>query len=212
MDPELEDIARLMLKAGIQPRWVDATLALARTSEGVGDLMLLWASAETDEDRDGTIECLQELLDDHEPPVIAPLIRSHRELNATGARLRSYKEALRTLIDAKGGVSAVARQGGLPQPSLSRLLSSGAWPRASTLNRLAQGLGVDVAMIHPDQLMVGARPALAMATSEVPPLVAFTVSDPAPLADAPFWREHEQRFETRRRAQGGRLAARDRAR
>ncbi|MBK9370398.1 MAG: helix-turn-helix transcriptional regulator [Deltaproteobacteria bacterium] len=211
MNPELEDIARLMVKAGIQPRWVEAVLGLARSSEGVADLMLLWASAENDEDRDGTLACIQDLLDDHEPAVIAPPIRSHRELNATGERLRSYKDALRTLIDAKGGVSAVARGGGLPQPSLSRLLSSGAWPRASTLNRLAKGLGVDVATIHPDQLSVGTKPVIVMATSEVL-LVALTASDPA-LADAPFWRDHEPSSETRRRrAHGGRRAARDRAR
>jgi DNA-binding phage protein len=212
MDPQLEDIARLMQQAGIEPHWVEAVLTLARDSEGVGDLMLLWASAENDEDRDGTIECIQDLLDDHEPPVITPPIRSHRELNATGERLRSYKDELRAMINAKGGVSAVARQGGLPQPSLSRLLSSGAWPRASTLNRLAQGLGVEVALIHPDHLTSGVRPVLAMATSEAPPLVALAVNDPAPRANVPFWRDHELRPDMRRRAQGDRLAARHRAR
>lgn len=46
------------------------------------------------------------------------------------------------LIDRHGGISAVARKSGIPQPSLSRMLSSASMPRKSTLYEIAVALGV----------------------------------------------------------------------
>jgi transcriptional regulator with XRE-family HTH domain len=39
-------------------------------------------------------------------------------------------------------VSEVARKSGIPQPSLSRILSSGSMPRRSTLYKIANALGL----------------------------------------------------------------------
>jgi DNA-binding phage protein len=50
------------------------------------------------------------------------------------------KAKLRKLIDQHGGVSAVAKLTGIPQPSLSRMLNSGSIPRRSTLYRIANAL------------------------------------------------------------------------
>jgi DNA-binding phage protein len=52
------------------------------------------------------------------------------------------KRRFRDLIDRHGGVSAVAKKSGIPQPSLSRLLKSASMPRRSTLYKIAVALGV----------------------------------------------------------------------
>lgn len=52
------------------------------------------------------------------------------------------KAKLRKIIDKHGGVSAVAQKSGIPQPSLSRMLSSPSIPRRSTLYRIANALGL----------------------------------------------------------------------
>jgi DNA-binding phage protein len=50
------------------------------------------------------------------------------------------KAKLRQIIDRHGGVSAVAKRCGIPQPSLSRMLSSPSVPRRSTLCKIANAL------------------------------------------------------------------------
>ena len=50
------------------------------------------------------------------------------------------KAKLRQIIDKHGGVSAVAQKCGIPQPSLSRMLSSTSVPRRTTLYKIANAL------------------------------------------------------------------------
>jgi DNA-binding phage protein len=57
------------------------------------------------------------------------------------------KARLRQIIDKHGGVSAVAKKSGIPQPSLSRMLGSASIPRRSTLYKIANALGLSEAEI-----------------------------------------------------------------
>jgi DNA-binding phage protein len=59
----------------------------------------------------------------------------------------AFKKRLRDLIDRKGGVSFVAQQSGIPQPSLSRLLNSVSMPRRSTLYKIANALNLPEAEV-----------------------------------------------------------------
>ncbi len=56
--------------------------------------------------------------------------------------IRAYKDALRKLVDAKGGVSQVAQLMSITQPSLSRMLNSESPIRRNYLNKLLEILEV----------------------------------------------------------------------
>ncbi len=153
MMQEVNDIAIKMVDSELPSSWVERVMRLAEESEGVHDLMHSWSESLTDEDRDHAIVVLQECLDDQEPPVVDyPDILSCRALRQEGIRLYMYKSALRSRIDAHGGVEAVARCMDVPAPALNRQLTSGAWLRASTIHALADALGVEVLNLYPNSI------------------------------------------------------------
>jgi DNA-binding phage protein len=54
--------------------------------------------------------------------------------------IANFKVKLKDIIDRHGGVVAVSKKIGMPQPSLSRMLNSGTMPRRSTLYKIAKAL------------------------------------------------------------------------
>jgi transcriptional regulator with XRE-family HTH domain len=63
--------------------------------------------------------------------------------------IAAWKTRLRHLVEARGGVSVVAKRAGMRQPSLSRLLNSASVPRSSTVHRLARALDIPVGSLLP---------------------------------------------------------------
>lgn len=61
--------------------------------------------------------------------------------------IRAFKDQLRKLVDAKGGVSQVAQLMNITQPSLSRMLNSESPIRRNYLNKLLEILEVDASSI-----------------------------------------------------------------
>lgn len=106
--------------------------------------MELWSELpDGDPERGEAIADIQDLIDDHrEAPAVPfqkPKIRFD-ELDRVVQGIVAGKERLRAIIDRHGGVSAVARKTGIPQPSLSRMLSDGSMPRRTTLYKIAEAL------------------------------------------------------------------------
>jgi len=134
-----------MKDSGLPAEFAVSALKLAEQSRGVFGLMILWSKAQSDEDRDACITEIQEALDDAaEPKGIKHRPRvSYDSLDRIVEAIRQHKGRLRAIIDAHGGVVAVARKSGIPQPSLSRLLNSGSMPRRTTLHKLAEGLDLE---------------------------------------------------------------------
>jgi DNA-binding phage protein len=138
-------IAMEMRGAGLPPAFIAEAVRAADLNEGVRELMVLWAEAEASE-RDAICADIQELLEDmedvpvrHEPPQKRPRV-AFDDLDDVLVQIKAHKQRLRELIDKHGGVSEVARKSGIPQPSLSRMLSSGSMPRKSTLYKIANAL------------------------------------------------------------------------
>jgi len=115
---------------------------LARESEGVDDLLNLWAEAPDAEERQQVEADLYAMIEDREPAGGTAQVASVDDGDALLAARRTQKEHLRRLVEAHGGVSEVARRADIPQPSLSRLLGSVSEPRPATLNRLAAAMGL----------------------------------------------------------------------
>lgn len=139
----LAEIVTAMANAGLERGFIVHSDQLARVDQGAYDLMELWMDAESEQDRDEVIADLVEILEDyrqrkHEQK---PYVRFD-DLDHIAGNVREHKKRLRDLIDRHGGVSAVAKKTGLPQPSLSRMLNSASMPRRATLFRIAKALGV----------------------------------------------------------------------
>jgi hypothetical protein len=118
---------------------------LAKTDQGTFDLMKLWKEAEDTKSKSEIVADLQDTLDDYADAPSEPLQRpriSSKDLESVGRDVLLAKKKLRDLIDHHGGVSAVARKSGIPQPSLSRMLGSASMPRRSTLYKIAVALGL----------------------------------------------------------------------
>jgi len=139
-----------MQNAGLANEFIAGCHELARVDQGVFELMELWSEAGPGEERDDTEADLQDLIDEAEDLPARPQTKPYvkfGELDDVARQVMAHKQRLRDLIDRHGGVTAVARRIGMPQPSLSRLLNSASMPRRSTLFRIATGLDVPEAEI-----------------------------------------------------------------
>jgi DNA-binding phage protein len=140
-------IAMKMQSAGLPSAFIAEAVRAADSNEGVRELMVLWDEAVAEE-RDAICADIQEVLDDLDgvplsrvPPEKRPRV-AFDDLDDVLGHIKAHKQRLRDVIDKHGGVSEVARKTGIPQPSLSRMLNSGAMPRKSTLYKIANALGL----------------------------------------------------------------------
>jgi DNA invertase Pin-like site-specific DNA recombinase len=132
-----------MKATGIDSNFVVAASELARSDQGVFDLMALWAASRDAIERDEIVADIQESIDDYQDAPASPLKKPYikfDKLDHVARQVVAKKAKLREIIDRHGGVSAVALKTGIPQPSLSRMLNSPSIPRRSTLYRIANAL------------------------------------------------------------------------
>lgn len=146
-------IAKEMILAGVDELLILKALDLAPRFEGVFDLLLLWHEANTIADKDAAIVDLQESIDDiedtpqrEELPKIA-----YDDIDAVRTAVMEFKARLRQKVDQWGGISQLARETGIPQPSLSRFFNTPSLPRRTTLHKIAKAVGLthkDIAFEH----------------------------------------------------------------
>jgi DNA-binding phage protein len=133
-----------MKGAGLDLAFIISAFELAQRDQGVFDLMALWQEFAADpSERAEVVADLQESLDDYAEAPAAPTKRpriDYDDLDDVAKQVTAFKKRLRDLIDRHGGVSRVAQKSGIPQPSLSRMLSSASIPRRSTLYKIANAL------------------------------------------------------------------------
>jgi DNA-binding phage protein len=140
---KLASIMVEMESVGLDRDFIVTASELARTDQGVYDLMALWHGATAKSERDEIVADIQESLDDYRDAPPAPLKKPYikfEKLGDVAQQVMAKKAKLRDIIDRHGGVSAVAQKTGIPQPSLSRMLNSPSMPRKSTLYRIANAL------------------------------------------------------------------------
>ena len=138
-----------MRAEGVDPEFIVNVSELARTDQGVYDLMALWLAAKNEPaERDEIVADLQEALDDYAEAPAEPLKKPYIKFDKLGdvaTQVVAFKKRLRDIIDKNGGVSFVAQKSGIPQPSLSRMLNSASMPRRSTLYKIANALDLEEA-------------------------------------------------------------------
>jgi DNA-binding phage protein len=147
---KLAAIVVAMQKARLPTQFIFDAQKVAQLDQGVFDLMEMWLAAKKQDDRDEVVADIQEVVEDYVEAPPQPLEKpriSFDELDKVASQVMDFKKKLRDLIDRHGGVSAVARKSGIPQPSLSRMLNSATMPRRTTLYRIANALDVSEAEI-----------------------------------------------------------------
>lgn len=143
---KLASIMVEMNRVGLDSNFIVAASELARTDQGAFDLMAMWLDTAGDAaERSEIVADIQESIDDYQDAPSAPLKKPYinfDKLDDVAQQVMAKKAKLREIIDRNGGVSAVAQKTGIPQPSLSRMLSSPSIPRRSTLYRIANALNL----------------------------------------------------------------------
>ena len=148
-DRSVKIIGVEMVDAGLPSAFVLRVLELARESEGVEDLIHLWAEAPDDAERHALEADLQEAIEDREPAGPSFSVGSVDDGDRLLDQRRAQKAHLRQLVESRGGVSEVARRAAMPQPSLSRLLNAMSEVRTTTLVRLAKAMRLPLAALLP---------------------------------------------------------------
>ncbi|HEY4832242.1 MAG TPA: helix-turn-helix transcriptional regulator [Waddliaceae bacterium] len=141
----LGEIANSMLATGISREFMASIIMLAFRYEGVYDLMVMWSTETDSELKDEIIADLQEEIDESSE-IILPKHLEKKDylhfdnLDEIAKDVMAFKKNLKAEIERWGGVSKLAKETGIPQASLSRLLNSPSLPRRSTLEKIAKAM------------------------------------------------------------------------
>jgi hypothetical protein len=143
---ELVPICNEMLTSGVPQRFAILAMAEALRYEGLRHLLQMWRDARAEDERGEIVADIAELLEDLtiEGVVELPAIR-HREVAPLMAEVRAFKDALRQQVDRIGGISWLAEQTKIPQPSLSRFFNQASIPQRGTLLKLRAAMGQNAA-------------------------------------------------------------------
>jgi DNA-binding phage protein len=140
---ELIEIGHLMLKSKLPKPFVAAAVETAFSYEGVYELMKMWTEENSKKERDEIVSDIQDLIDDctQQDRIEALQIRFD-DLETIAKNIRSFKDSLLLKVNERGGISQLALQTGIPQPSLSRFFNSVSMPQRTTLLKIAKALNL----------------------------------------------------------------------
>ena len=150
----LYGIATAMKGEGLPDDFITAAVKVASECEGTYELMAIWADESDADERAETLADIQEMIDenaDRPRSVVAKPKVPFDDLNGMASQIKAFKAKLRERVDMWGGISKLARETGMPQPSLSRFFSTASMPRRTTLHRIARAVGLseeDIAFDH----------------------------------------------------------------
>lgn len=140
---EIYKIATQMSQAELSASFVSDAVDLALEFEGAYDLLVMWSKEEDQKERDEIVADLQGEIDSHKEAPKKPLKKPYIEfddLEPMAKKILAFKQELRKKVDRWGGISKLAKETGIPQPSLSRFFSSASIPRRTTLYKIAEVL------------------------------------------------------------------------
>jgi DNA-binding phage protein len=138
-------IASDMKNSGISSSFIAGAVKLAEYYEGAYDLFELWSSEEDQEEKDQIISDLQEEIDEYAEQPREPLKKPYitfNDLELIAKNVTGFKSHLKAVVDQWGGISKLAKETGIPQPSLSRFFKIASMPRRTTLYKIAEALNL----------------------------------------------------------------------
>lgn len=146
-------IASLMKDEGLSDNFIASAVKLAEYYEGAYDLFELWVEEEDKSYKDQIISDIQDEIVEHaeqpSSPVKKPYI-SFQDLERVVHDVKGFKAHLKAMVDQWGGISKLAKETGIPQPSISRFFNSASMPRRTTLYKIAEALNISEKEIFTD--------------------------------------------------------------
>jgi len=139
------EIAAQMKQLGLSAHFIASCVEQALEYEGTHDLMVLWAEADSETERNEVVADLQDEIDARAEAPKKPLKKPNLkfdDLEEIAKDIARFKKALRKVVDKHGGITKLAEISGIPQPSLSRFFSSASLPRRATLYKIAEALNL----------------------------------------------------------------------
>ncbi|HSW70738.1 MAG TPA: helix-turn-helix transcriptional regulator [Gammaproteobacteria bacterium] len=100
-----------------------------------------------------------------------PIYIKMNDLAFINAHLRAFKDSLLEAVNTAGGITQLAKNAGIPQPSLSRFFNSDAMPQRSTLLKIAKALNLAALPVNLDE-----SPTMESRTYPSPHACVHTVS------------------------------------
>lgn len=140
------EIASQMRESGLSDIFCAELLRLAPVYNSIFRMMTFWTDADKKE-REEIVADLQEMIDDSKQRFEERPALKQRDVEKVARTIREFKDRLTVIINERGGVTEIAKQIGMPQSSLSRLLNSASMPRRITLLKIAKVLGLSEAEI-----------------------------------------------------------------
>lgn len=140
------EIAAQMKQLGLSAHFIASSVEQALEYEGTHDLMVLWAEAGSETERNEVIADIQDEIDTRAEAPKKPLKKPHLkfdDLEEIAKDVTRFKNALRKVVDKHGGITKLAEKSGIPQPSLSRFFNSASLPRRATLYKIAEALNLN---------------------------------------------------------------------
>lgn len=143
------EIGNRMFLEDLPREFVVSAVKTASEFDGVLDLLKLWDNEEDKQERKEILADIQDMIDDcsQQQQQESTYIRFD-DLAKIAQDITKFKDNLRMIVEKKGGIVTLARQTGIPQPSLSRFFSSASMPRKVTLLKISKALNlsaVDIA-------------------------------------------------------------------
>ncbi len=141
----LYEIATLMKQSGLEDKFIANAVEIGIYYEGVFDLFDLWADEEDQGDRDQIVSDIQDEIAEYKEQPRAPIKKPYIEYNhldMIAKDVAGFKAHLKTVVDRWGGVTKLAKETRIPQPSISRFFSSSSMPRRTTLYKIAEALNL----------------------------------------------------------------------
>ena len=139
------EVAVEMRRQGLEEDFVEQVVKLAMDLEGIRDLMILWHEETDSKEREEAIADLQDEIDEYRdaPRTILEKPKvNFDQLDTIATSIVAFKKKLRDAVDAWGGITKLARETGIPQPSLSRFFNTASMPRRTTLYRIVKAVGL----------------------------------------------------------------------
>ena len=136
-------IASKMAETDLSKEFIADAVEMALEYEGVHDLMVLWEKETERSEQGEVIADIQDMIDEHKEaprkPVKKPYVKFD-DLDTIAKNILGFKKGLRKEVDRWGGIVKLAKETGIPQPSLSRFFNSASMPRRTTLYKIADAL------------------------------------------------------------------------
>lgn len=145
---ELIEIGHQMNQEGLSEKFIVDAVQTAFEYEGVYDLMKMWVEEAGEGEKNEIVADIQDMIDEcsQKEKVDGTYVRFD-DLEQIAKHIQSFKDNLRIVVEKNGGIKALAKLTGIPQPSLSRFFNSNTMPRRVTLLKIARALNLSQVQI-----------------------------------------------------------------